>query len=1370
MNKLKIYLTLILLCLLSGAKADDMRATPLTLEAVSDGSITFAYTLSLYHDAELADIEYQVNGGAWTTYTWNNAITVAAGDKVAFRGNNASYFGNGKGYESRITSTADVYVYGNVMSLINASDFATLTTLTGKDAFSHLFAVAGTDPWEVVPNTTIKNHPTKDLVLPATTLTNMCYMNMFTGCQGLTRAPELPATEMTVACYASMFEGCTNLTKAPALPTTTFTPYGQDPVTFEEYGSIDCYMMMFKDCTSLTEAPALPATTLVHGVYQNMFQGCTSLERAPELPAPIVADYAYSYMFDGCTSLNYVKCLATEFEINPEFGNTAEDNVMNWLNNVAATGTFVKAPSMNDWMTDSPNGIPAGWTVENYSAEPAKTAYAVQTQSNYYYLYFTYRSEKLEIGDSFTPEGSSSSETITGLWSGDEVTNYQGAPAWYSGSSWASKVIKVVIEPSFSNVKPKSGRDWFQGMSKILIFNGLGNLNTSEMTDMGFMFSGCKYSDLSAIANFNTSKVTDMEWMFQNCTFTSLDLSGWDVSKVTNMSNMFRGCSSVKTLNVAGWNTANVENMACLFYSCKLLKSLDLSSWNTSKITSMSSMFWNCNDLSTLTLGSGWDMSGVTTMEYMFYGCEDLGNALDVSSWNTANVTSMHQMFKGCTYLYSLDVSNWNTSKVTDMSYMFDGCQFINALDVSNWDTGNVTTMRCMFNNCYNLGALNVSAWNTSEVKNMSYMFSNCRALSTLNVSGWDTGKVGSMSNMFANCSTLATLNTSNWNMSLVRDVSAMFSGCNLLTAVDMSGLSSCSVSSLNSMFKDCKKLTSLNLRNLYTGNVTDMGSLFSGCTLLKDVYVSNLWQTRKVTTDADMFTGCTAIVGEDGTTYDDANVTKDYAHYAAGGYLQNGGDITFPAQPYAIYDADGKTVYLTYTDQMLVLDETFIPDGTSTPVTISNIWYGDAVITSVSADYSYGTAWTTNAYDATKVVIEPSFSQVRPTSTESWFAWMQYLETISGMENLITSDVTSMNGMFYGCYALTNVDVSHFDTQNVTDMGWMFAYCNNLKALDLSTWNTANVERMNVMFSDCGVKTLDLSSWNTSKVKTMTQMFTAYDLQAVFVGEEWTTAAVENPYDPVTQPSYQMFAYCTSIIGEDGTTYDEAAAKDHTVAHYGPGGLLRRHHDSYTVTIPASGVGSFSASENVTIPAGLTAHYCTTYDSDASTMSVTAISGNVIPAETGVLLRGTAGETYTLTATAVDGSPISNNALVAVTAPTHIEPTDGDYTNFMLKSGQFVRIAASASSSKMAANKAYLQIPTAALASSNPVKLMWPDDEATDVQTIDNGEWRMDSGQWYDLCGRKVGLTHNTPSLGEGRGRLPRGIYIRNGKKIVIK
>ena len=108
------------------------------------------------------------------------------------------------------------------MSLVHKDDFATNNTLTAENVFCELFFTENA-------NTTIKSHPTNDLVLPATTLTNMCYQYMFAGCQGLTRAPELPATEMTVACYASMFEGCTGLTQAPdILPCTYMTPYSID--------------------------------------------------------------------------------------------------------------------------------------------------------------------------------------------------------------------------------------------------------------------------------------------------------------------------------------------------------------------------------------------------------------------------------------------------------------------------------------------------------------------------------------------------------------------------------------------------------------------------------------------------------------------------------------------------------------------------------------------------------------------------------------------------------------------------------------------------------------------------------------------------------------------------------------------------------------------------------------------------------------------------------------------------------------------------------------------------------------------------------------------------------------------------------------
>ena len=134
-----------------------------------------------------------------------------------------------------------------------------------------------------------------NLILPATTLAQNCYSNMFNGCTSLTTAPALPATTLAMGCYGYMFDGCTSLTTAPALPATTLADY--------------CYSNMFRDCSSLTTAPALPATTLAMECYSYMFQGCTSLTAAPTLPATTLADRCYTSMFQRCTSLTTAPAL-----------------------------------------------------------------------------------------------------------------------------------------------------------------------------------------------------------------------------------------------------------------------------------------------------------------------------------------------------------------------------------------------------------------------------------------------------------------------------------------------------------------------------------------------------------------------------------------------------------------------------------------------------------------------------------------------------------------------------------------------------------------------------------------------------------------------------------------------------------------------------------------------------------------------------------------------------------------------------------------------------------------------------------------------------------------------------------------------------
>ena len=357
---------------------------PLTIEFFGTGS----GKLWIEKTGEPGDVYYSLNNGETKTLvpeSEGEAISVAAGTPISlYRSLECECFGE----SFTIECDKDCYVYGNVMSLIYSDAFATHAE---KDNVKYQYALA----YLFCYNTHITNHPTKDLVLPATTLTYECYIGMFQGCTGLvtapalpaqaldemcyrnmfqdctslTTAPALPAETLSLECYASMFYGCTSLTTAPALPAETMvdscywnmfngcTSLATAPALPAEILDIACYVGMFQDCTSLTTAPALPAETMVIGCYTHMFYGCTSLTAAPVLPATTLAERCYVSMFQGCSSLNSITCLATDI--------SATNCVQDWLQGTAATGTFYRSTSVSDGFW---SGKVNGWTIQPYAA------------------------------------------------------------------------------------------------------------------------------------------------------------------------------------------------------------------------------------------------------------------------------------------------------------------------------------------------------------------------------------------------------------------------------------------------------------------------------------------------------------------------------------------------------------------------------------------------------------------------------------------------------------------------------------------------------------------------------------------------------------------------------------------------------------------------------------------------------------------------------------------------------------------------------------------------------------------------------------------------------------------------------------------
>jgi len=97
---------------------------------------------------------------------------------------------------------------------------------------------------------------------------------------------------------------------------------------------------------------------------------------------------------------------------------------------------------------------------------------------------------------------------------------------------------------------------------------------------------------------------------------------------------------------------------------------------------------------------------------------------------------------------------------------------------------------------------------------------------------------------------------------------------------------------------------------------------------------------------------------------------------------------------------------------------------------------------------------------------------------------------------------------MFASCSELTELILDGFCTQNVESMSGMFEDCAKLEQLNMASFNTSNITDMSFMFARCG------------------------NLKTIYASEAWSTNSVTN--------SNGMFSFCRSLVGGNGTQYDE--------------------------------------------------------------------------------------------------------------------------------------------------------------------------------------------------------------------------------------
>lgn len=256
---------------------------------------------------------------------------------------------------------------------------------------------------------------------------------------------------------------------------------------------------------------------------------------------------------------------------------------------------------------------------------------------------------------------------------------------------------------------------------------------------------------------------------------------------------------------------------------------------------------------------------------------------------------------------------------------------------------------------------------------------------------------------------------------------------------------------------------------------------------------------------------------------------------------------------------------------------------------------------------------------------------------------------------------------------------------------------------------------------------------------------------QNFFVGEEkvsteTTSAKIDHIYEIAEAFQAAGNIYTLKVTNANNTRITKIVvyAKDETVA-----GAIN--------IATEEGFGTFYTDKNYVLPQGLTAFgYTSIDDNNTLTKSVEYVAGDIVPANTAVVVKGAKGSYNYYNTEEVATKTIEKNLLKGVTTDTRIEASSGVKRYILTRAddGILAFYRTNSGTINVKANRAYLEVPTAMAVASFSLE-----GSATGINNVVTTAAKQGI---YTISGVRLNATTTK--------ELPAGIYIVDGKKVIVK